>query len=493
MVSSEVTDSQTESFPPSNQQPPSAVIPPPTELVALKSKDNTESFKPSNQQPPHTELVAVKSEDTTVAGSGNNSSSNNNNNNGGDAAAAVVLKWPGWPGDNVFRLVVPVLKVGSIIGRKGELVKKMCEETRARIRVLEGPLGNADRIVLISGREDPDTQVSPAMDAALRVFKRVAGLSDGDPGAVAAGAAFCSLRLLVASSQAIHLIGKQGSTIKSIQERSGASLRVLSEDDVPPYATSDERIVEIHGEGLKVLDALEAVLGQLRKFLVDHSVIPIFEKTCNANISQDRPAESWADKSQSSSFPPSVPAPTSQALAVSDYSLSMNRDTYFLDREATLDSKLRPSTLSLYGQDPGLGGLRTSVAGRTGPIVTQMTKVMQVPLSYAEDIIGIGGANIAYIRRTSGAILTVQESRGLPEEITIEIKGTSSEVQTAEQLIQEFISNHKEPAPSIYGTGGPGFGSFSRFSDSYSSSSFQSQRLGGYGSSSIGGYNSFRY
>lgn len=67
---------------------------------------------------------------------------------------------------------------------------------------------------------------------------------------------------------------------------------------------------------------------------------------------------------------------------------------------------------------------------------SQMTKVMQVPLSYAEDIIGIGGANIAYIRRTSGAILTVQESRGLPEEITIEIKGTSSEVQTAEQLIQ---------------------------------------------------------
>lgn len=99
----------------------------------------------------------------------------------------------------------------------------------------------------------------------------------------------------------------------------------------------------------------------------------MFYCQCNANISQDRPAESWADKSQSSNLPPSVPAPTSQALAVSDYSLSMNRDTYFLDRDPTLDSKLRPSTLSLYGQDPGLGGLRTSVAGRTGPIVTQVS------------------------------------------------------------------------------------------------------------------------
>lgn len=65
------------------------------------------------------------------------------------------------------------------------------------------------------------------MVAAVRVFKRVAGLEDGDPGAVAAGVAFCSLRLLVASSQAIHLIGKHGATIKSIHEKSGASLRVL--------------------------------------------------------------------------------------------------------------------------------------------------------------------------------------------------------------------------------------------------------------------------
>lgn len=70
-----------------------------------------------------------------------------------------------------------------------------------------------------------------------------------------------------------------------------------------------------------------------------------------------------------------------------------------------------------------------------------MTKVMQVPLLYAEDIIGIGGTNIAYIRRTSKAVLTVQESRGLPEEITIEIKGSSSEVQTAEQLIQVWSSS----------------------------------------------------
>lgn len=64
-----------------------------------------------------------------------------------------------------------------------------------------------------------------------------------------------------------------------------------------------------------------------------------------------------------------------------------------------------------------------------------MTQTMQIPLVYAEDIIGVGGTNIDYIRRTSGAVLTVQESVGLPDEIIVEIKGTTSQVQTAEQLI----------------------------------------------------------
>lgn len=59
-------------------------------------------------------------------------------------------RWPGWPGHCVFRLIVPVLKVGSIIGRKGELIKKMCEESRARIKVLDGPVGNPDRIVTLT-------------------------------------------------------------------------------------------------------------------------------------------------------------------------------------------------------------------------------------------------------------------------------------------------------------------------------------------------------
>lgn len=50
-------------------------------------------------------------------------------------------------------------------------------------------------------------------------------------------------------------------------------------DELPFYAAADERIVDLQGENLKVLKALEAVLGHLRKFLVDYSVLPLFEKS----------------------------------------------------------------------------------------------------------------------------------------------------------------------------------------------------------------------
>lgn len=76
-----------------------------------------------------------------------------------------------------------------------------------------------------------EAPLSPAMDAVIKIFKRVSGLSETDDNNATsgvAGAAFCSIRLLVASTQAINLIGKQGSSIKTIQENTGASVRVLA-------------------------------------------------------------------------------------------------------------------------------------------------------------------------------------------------------------------------------------------------------------------------
>nr|ACL54718.1 unknown [Zea mays] len=419
-----------------------------------------------------------------------------------EEAAAVAKRWPGWPGDSVFRLVVPVLKVGSIIGRKGELIKRLVEETKARVRILEGPVGATERIVLVSGKEDPDLELPPAMDALMRVFKRVTGITDGAAEGTQAAATpdVCAARLLVPGAQAINLIGKQGATIKAIQESTSATIRVISVDEHerPFYVTDDERIVEIQGDTEKVLKALQAVSNHLRKFLVDHSVLPLFEKT-NTTVSQDRNGDGWSDMSR-----PSIGSAQVNQLpsVLDDYILQVKRDPLYLERESLVDHNIHRSGVSLYGRDPALSTLRPSAVHGAGSLLTQITQTMQIPLTYAEDIIGVKGANIAYIRANSGAVVTIQESLGSPDDITVEIKGTSSQVQAAQQLIQDSLAAHREPVRSSYV--GAGLDSVYRSSYSqYGSSIYPSSSLPSYSSiddvsrypsSGLGGYgSSYRY
>ena len=85
----------------------------------------------------------------------------------------------------------------------------------------------------------------------------------------------------------------------------------------------------------------------------------------NTTVSQERQVEPWADKSLLHS--------ASQTGPSSDYPLSLKRETLYLDRGTQLEPHIPPSGISLYGQDTGLSGLRSSGLGRPGgPIVTQV-------------------------------------------------------------------------------------------------------------------------
>ena len=50
----------------------------------------------------------------------------------------------------MYRMIVPLMKVGSIIGKKGETVKKLCVETGARVNVLPGLVTCPHRVVSAS-------------------------------------------------------------------------------------------------------------------------------------------------------------------------------------------------------------------------------------------------------------------------------------------------------------------------------------------------------
>lgn len=78
--------------------------------------------------------------------------------------------------------------------------------------------------VLISAKEEPDASLSPAMDGLLKVHQRII---DADTEANHAPPTSISSRLLVAGSQGGSLIGKQGATIKTIQDSSNCKIRVI--------------------------------------------------------------------------------------------------------------------------------------------------------------------------------------------------------------------------------------------------------------------------
>lgn len=51
----------------------------------------------------------------------------------------------------------------------------------------------------------------------------------------------------------------------------------ITTDDLPIFALQDDKAVEVVGEPEGVHKAVELIASHLRKFLVDRSVIPIFE------------------------------------------------------------------------------------------------------------------------------------------------------------------------------------------------------------------------
>lgn len=360
------------------------------------------------------------------------------------AGGGVEKKWPGWPGESVFRMLVPAQKVGNIIGRKGEYIKKIVEETRARIKILDGPPGSQERAVMVSAKEDPDASLPPAMDGLLRVHRRIVDGLDVEsqaPAQAPPAGGKVSTRLLVPATQAGSLIGKQGATVKSIQESASCIVRVLGQEDLPIFALQDDRVVEVVGEAVDVHKAIELIGTHLRKFLVDRSIIPLFEKQMQApsNPMEHMPPQPWG---------PPHGLPPSGGGGHGGYGSGMQymppprqHDNYYPPAEMAPPPDRQPHQgISAYGREPPMGGHASSNAQPTPSMITQITQHMQVPLLYADAVIGTNGATISYIRRASGATVTIQETRGVPGEMTVEINGTASQVQAAQQLIQNFMA-----------------------------------------------------
>jgi poly(rC)-binding protein 2/3/4 len=248
----------------------------------------------------------------------------------------------------------------------------------------------------------------------------------------------------VPASQAGSLIGKQGATIKSIQDASKCVLRIL--ENVPPVALNDDRVVEIQGEPIAAHKAVELIASHLRKFLVDRSVLPLFEMQMKAhNVPREQPMpppQPWGHPPPWG-HPSSMPPPGPGYGGNSQFMPPRPQGNYYPPPEMPPVEKQQHYGISSYGRDAPRSDPSGNQPQTHGS--SQVTHSMQVPLSYADAVIGAAGSSISYIRRHSGATISIQE--GVPGEMTVEITGTASQVQTAQQLIKNFMAEASPQGP----------------------------------------------
>uniref|UniRef100_A0A6I8S2C5 Poly(rC) binding protein 2 n=1 Tax=Xenopus tropicalis TaxID=8364 RepID=A0A6I8S2C5_XENTR len=172
-----------------------------------------------------------------------------------------------------IRLLMHGKEVGSIIGKKGETVKKMREESGARINISEGSC--PERIVTITG----------PTDAIFKAFSMIALKFEEDINASMTNSTVTSkppvtLRLVVPASQCGSLIGKGGSKIKEIRESTGAQVQVAG--DMLPNST--ERAVTISGTPDAIIQCVKQICVVMLESPPKGATIPYRPKPASGPI-----------------------------------------------------------------------------------------------------------------------------------------------------------------------------------------------------------------
>ncbi|MGH0152983.1 UNVERIFIED_CONTAM: hypothetical protein FKN15_059546 [Acipenser sinensis] len=150
---------------------------------------------------------------------------------------------------------VPDGMVGFIIGRGGEQISRMQQESGCKIQIAPDSGGLPDRSVMLTGSPD-------SIQSAKSLLGEI--VEKGRPGPVfhhSDGPGMSVQEMLVPASKAGLVIGKGGETIKQLQERAGVKMVMIQEG---PQNTGADKPLRITGEPFKVQQAKEMVMELIR-------------------------------------------------------------------------------------------------------------------------------------------------------------------------------------------------------------------------------------
>ncbi|XP_049869949.1 poly(rC)-binding protein 3 isoform X3 [Pectinophora gossypiella] len=325
-----------------------------------------------------------------------------------------------------IRLIMQGKEVGSIIGKKGEIVKRFREESGAKINISDGSC--PERIVTVTGNTNA---IFKAFTLICKKFEEWCSQFN-ESGGGGGSRAPITLRLIVPASQCGSLIGKGGSKIKEIRDVTGANIQVASE----MLPNSTERAVTISGTCDAITQCIYHICCVMLESPPKGATIPYRPK-------------------------PNVAGPVILAGGQA-YTIQGNYAVPAQDMGGLAKSPLAGlAALGLGGLAPANSGglnpaaalaalagsqLRTSSQARNQPASNQQSHEMTVPNELIGCIIGKGGTKIAEIRQISGAMIRIsncEEREGGSTDRTITISGNPDSVALAQYLINMSVELQK--------------------------------------------------
>ncbi|XP_070127622.1 poly(rC)-binding protein 2 isoform X16 [Equus przewalskii] len=296
-----------------------------------------------------------------------------------------------------IRLLMHGKEVGSIIGKKGESVKKMREESGARINISEGNC--PERIITLAG---PTNAIFKAF--AMIIDKLEEDISSSMTNSTAASRPPVTLRLVVPASQCGSLIGKGGCKIKEIRESTGAQVQVAG--DMLPNST--ERAITIAG--------------------IPQSIIECVKQICVVMLESPPKGVTIPYRPKPSSSP--VIFAGGQAYTIQGQYAIPQPDLTKLHQLA-----MQQSHFPMTHGNTGFSGLDAS-AQTTSHELT-------IPNDLIGCIIGRQGAKINEIRQMSGAQIKIANPVEGSTDRQVTITGSAASISLAQYLINVSLENAK--------------------------------------------------
>ncbi|KAM9750809.1 poly(rC)-binding protein 2 isoform 3-T3 [Menidia menidia] len=322
-----------------------------------------------------------------------------------------------------IRLLMHGKEVGSIIGKKGESVKKMREESGARINISEGNC--PERIITLAG---PTTSIFKAFSMIIEKLEE--DISTSMTNSTATSKPPVTMRLVVPASQCGSLIGKGGCKIKEIRESAGAQVQVAG--DMLPNST--ERAITVAGTPQSIIECVKQICVVMLESPPKGVTIPYRPKPSGSPVIFAG-GQAYAVQGQHAIPQPDLTKLHQLAMQQSPFPIAHSNQGFQgrpPPKVQNVGVKCSAGPLMLFLFTPSAG---MDASAQTG------SHELTIPNDLIGCIIGRQGAKINEIRQMSGAQIKIANPVEGSTDRQVTITGSHASISLAEYLINARLSS----------------------------------------------------